>query len=180
MLEALRTVSRCRGAAGRAPSPPTWRGAERAARRSDQDGREVRDACGERHPWNGRHVLSLCLRQAPRLSRAGRPRPRTLSSASACRTSSWLSCAACPAIRHLIRKGAARGGITSNDTLSKGLGLRIARVLARVRAGCSLVRCLDDRPRFAKLPVATFPGNVGGDEALMESHAGLTAARGAL
>jgi hypothetical protein len=52
-------------------------------------------------------------------------------------------------------------------------------VLARVRAGCSLVRCLDDRPRFAKLPVATFPGNVGGDEALMESHAGLTA-RGAL
>lgn len=64
----------------------------------------------------------------------------------------------------------SKGGITSNDTLSKGLALCTARVLGQIRAGCSVVICPDDHPRFPKLPVVIFPGNVGGDEALAEVY----------
>jgi uncharacterized protein YgbK (DUF1537 family) len=64
----------------------------------------------------------------------------------------------------------SKGGITSNDTLSKGLALTTARVLGQVRAGCSVVRCPADHPRFPQLPVVIFPGNVGGDEALTEVY----------
>jgi uncharacterized protein YgbK (DUF1537 family) len=64
----------------------------------------------------------------------------------------------------------SKGGITSNDTLSRGLALRTARVLGQIRAGCSVVRCPDDHPRYPDLPVVIFPGNVGGDEALAEVH----------
>ena len=64
----------------------------------------------------------------------------------------------------------SKGGITSNDTLSKGLALRTARVLGQVRAGCSVVRCPADHPRFPDLPVVIFPGNVGGEEALAEVY----------
>ena len=64
----------------------------------------------------------------------------------------------------------SKGGITSNDTLSKGLALTTARVLGQVRAGCSVVRCPDDHPRFPALPVVIFPGNVGGDEALADVY----------
>jgi len=64
----------------------------------------------------------------------------------------------------------SKGGITSNDTLSEGLALRTARVLGQIRAGCSVVRCQDDHPRFPGLPVVIFPGNVGGDEALAEVY----------
>lgn len=62
----------------------------------------------------------------------------------------------------------SKGGITSNDTLSSGLALRTARVVGQIRAGCSVVLCPDDHPRFPGLPVVIFPGNVGGDEALTE------------
>ncbi|WP_296900933.1 four-carbon acid sugar kinase family protein [Thiohalocapsa sp.] len=71
-----------------------------------------------------------------------------------------------PDIGFLISKG----GITSNDTLSKGLALTTARVLGQVRAGCSVVRCPADHPRFPDLPVVIFPGNVGGDESLTEVY----------
>ncbi len=64
----------------------------------------------------------------------------------------------------------SKGGITSNDTLSKALALRTARVLGQVHAGCSVVRCPEDHPRFPNLPVVIFPGNVGGDEALTEVY----------
>lgn len=64
----------------------------------------------------------------------------------------------------------SKGGITSNDTLSKGLALRTARVVGQIRAGCSVVICPDDHPRFPQLPVVIFPGNVGGDEALAEVY----------
>ena len=64
----------------------------------------------------------------------------------------------------------SKGGITSNDTLSKGLALRTARVLGQIRAGCSVVICPDDHPRFPQLPVVIFRGNVGGDEALAEVY----------
>ncbi len=62
----------------------------------------------------------------------------------------------------------SKGGITSNDVLSQGLVLRTARVLGQIRAGCSVVQCPDDHPRYPNLPLVIFPGNVGGDEALTE------------
>lgn len=62
----------------------------------------------------------------------------------------------------------SKGGITSNDTLSSGLALRTARVVGQVRAGCSVVVCPDDHPRYPRLPVVIFPGNVGDDASLAE------------
>jgi len=64
----------------------------------------------------------------------------------------------------------SKGGITSNDTLSRGLALRTARVVGQIRAGCSVVVCPADHPRYPNLPVVIFPGNVGGDEALAEAY----------
>ncbi len=68
-----------------------------------------------------------------------------------------------PTLGFLISKG----GITSNDVLSSGLALTASRVLGQVLAGCSVVRCPADHPRFADLPVVIFPGNVGDDAALV-------------
>ncbi|MGD8957159.1 MAG: four-carbon acid sugar kinase family protein [Chromatiaceae bacterium] len=64
----------------------------------------------------------------------------------------------------------SKGGITSNDTLSTGLALRTARVMGQILAGCSLVVCPGDHPRYPRLPVVIFPGNVGGDDALAEAY----------
>ena len=60
----------------------------------------------------------------------------------------------------------SKGGITSNDTLSKGLKLRTARLLGQVLAGVSIVRTAADHPQFPDLPVVLFPGNVGDETAL--------------
>ncbi|GAP94494.1 four-carbon acid sugar kinase family protein [Leptolyngbya sp. NIES-2104] len=60
----------------------------------------------------------------------------------------------------------SKGGITSNDTLSKGLALRTARLLGQVLAGVSMVRTAEDHPQFPDLPVVLFPGNVGDETAL--------------
>lgn len=65
----------------------------------------------------------------------------------------------------------AKGGITSNETLSRGLELRSARVLGQVLPGCSVVRCPSHHPRFPDLPVVIFPGNVGDREALARAYA---------
>lgn len=60
----------------------------------------------------------------------------------------------------------SKGGITSNDVLSKGLALTSARLLGQILAGCSMVRTGADHPQFPNLPVVLFPGNVGDDKAL--------------
>ncbi|KPQ35977.1 MAG: hypothetical protein HLUCCA11_08760 [Phormidesmis priestleyi Ana] len=60
----------------------------------------------------------------------------------------------------------SKGGITSNDTLSKGLSLTSARLLGQVIPGVSVVITASDHPQFANLPVVLFPGNVGDDQAL--------------
>ncbi len=60
----------------------------------------------------------------------------------------------------------SKGGITSNDTLSKGLALRTARLLGQVLAGVSMVRTPADHAQFPDLPVVLFPGNVGDATAL--------------
>lgn len=64
----------------------------------------------------------------------------------------------------------SKGGITSNDVLSKGLALTTSRVLGQILPGCSVVRCPPDHARFPDLPVVIFPGNVGGVEALATAY----------
>ncbi len=68
----------------------------------------------------------------------------------------------------------SKGGITSNDVLSSGLELQSARVLGQILAGCSVVRCPVDHPRFPDLPVVIFPGNVGDEQALVTVYNRLT------
>lgn len=68
----------------------------------------------------------------------------------------------------------SKGGITSNDTLSKGLSLTSARLLGQVIPGVSVVTTASDHPQFADLPVVLFPGNVGGDDALAIAYKRLT------
>lgn len=60
----------------------------------------------------------------------------------------------------------SKGGITSNDVLSDGLALKASRVVGQILAGCSVVKCPADHPRYADLPVVIFPGNVGDESAL--------------
>ncbi len=69
----------------------------------------------------------------------------------------------------------SKGGITSNDVLSTGLGLKQSRVLGQILTGCSVVRCPSDHQRFPDLPVVIFPGNVGDDTALLQAYNILTA-----
>lgn len=61
----------------------------------------------------------------------------------------------------------SKGGITSNDVLSKGLNLRAVRLLGQVLAGCSIVRTSVDHPTFPNLPIVLFPGNVGDEQGLV-------------
>lgn len=64
----------------------------------------------------------------------------------------------------------SKGGITSNDTLSKGLALTSARLLGQVIPGVSVVTTGTDHPQFPNLPVVLFPGNVGGDDAVAAAY----------
>jgi uncharacterized protein YgbK (DUF1537 family) len=56
-----------------------------------------------------------------------------------------------------------KGGITSHDILTKGLGIRSARVLGQVIASVPCVMA----PHF---PYIIFPGNVGNEESLREVY----------
>jgi uncharacterized protein YgbK (DUF1537 family) len=69
-----------------------------------------------------------------------------------------------------------KGGVTSNDVLSRGLQLRTSRVLGQVYPGCSVVRIPPDHPLFPDMPVVIFPGNVGDDGALALVNQRLTGA----
>ncbi len=60
----------------------------------------------------------------------------------------------------------SKGGITSNDTLSKGLALNSAFLLGQVLPGVSMVRTEGNHPQFPNLPVVIFPGNVGDAQGL--------------
>lgn len=64
----------------------------------------------------------------------------------------------------------SKGGITSNDVLSTGLGLKQSRVLGQILTGCSVVRCPSDHHRYPDLPVVIFPGNVGDETALAAAY----------
>ncbi|MCH9056675.1 four-carbon acid sugar kinase family protein [Synechococcus sp. PCC 6717] len=77
-------------------------------------------------------------------------------------------------LRFLISKG----GITSNDVLSKGLALPTVRLLGQILPGCSVVRTGADHPRFPNLPVVLFPGNVGDRQGLATVYHRLHCAKG--
>ena len=68
----------------------------------------------------------------------------------------------------------SKGGITSNDMLSKGLALPSARLVGQILAGCSVVLTPVDHA-FAQIPVVIFPGNVGDEHALTQVWQRLTA-----
>jgi uncharacterized protein YgbK (DUF1537 family) len=76
-----------------------------------------------------------------------------------------------PTLGFLISKG----GITSNDVLSKGLALKTSRVLGQIMPGCSVVRCPSDHGRFPNMPVVIFPGNVGDEFGLATTFRRLSA-----
>ena len=64
----------------------------------------------------------------------------------------------------------SKGGITSNDVLSKGLNLRASRVVGQILPGCSVVCCPHGHERYPGLPVVIFPGNVGDEQALAKAY----------
>ena len=64
----------------------------------------------------------------------------------------------------------SKGGITSNDVLSKGLNLRTSRVVGQILPGCSVVCCPGNHSRFPHLPVVIFPGNVGDEHSLAKVY----------
>jgi uncharacterized protein YgbK (DUF1537 family) len=61
----------------------------------------------------------------------------------------------------------AKGGITSSDIATQGLGVRRALVLGQIRPGVPVWR-LGEEARFPGLPYVVFPGNVGTDRTLLE------------
>jgi uncharacterized protein YgbK (DUF1537 family) len=65
--------------------------------------------------------------------------------------------------RYLI----AKGGITSSDLATKGLGIQRAMVLGQILPGVPIWE-LGPETKFPGLPYVVFPGNVGGPEALRE------------
>lgn len=76
-------------------------------------------------------------------------------------------------VRHLPKSLGfliSKGGITSNDVLSKGLNLRTSRVVGQILAGCSVVCCPPEHERYPDLPVVIFPGNVGDDQSLAKAY----------
>jgi uncharacterized protein YgbK (DUF1537 family) len=60
-----------------------------------------------------------------------------------------------------------KGGITSSDVGTRGLGSRRAVVLGQVRAGVPVWR-LGEESRFPGLAYVVFPGNVGSPETLLD------------
>jgi uncharacterized protein YgbK (DUF1537 family) len=64
----------------------------------------------------------------------------------------------------------SKGGITSNDVLSKGLNLQTSRVVGQILPGCSVVCCPPDHNRYPDLPVVIFPGNVGDEYSLAKAY----------
>ncbi|NJL98902.1 MAG: four-carbon acid sugar kinase family protein [Synechococcaceae cyanobacterium SM2_3_2] len=64
----------------------------------------------------------------------------------------------------------SKGGITSNDTLSKGLAVSAIRLLGQIAPGVSVVQTASDHPHFPQLPVVLFPGNVGDADTLAQVY----------
>ena len=59
----------------------------------------------------------------------------------------------------------AKGGITSSDLATHGLGVKRAMVLGQILPGIPVWE-LGAETKFPGLPYVVFPGNVGGPDAL--------------
>ncbi len=69
----------------------------------------------------------------------------------------------------------AKGGITSHDVATRGLGIRRAVVTGQILPGLvSVFRPVDAAPEAMGMPYVVFPGNVGDDQALAHVAAILT------
>jgi uncharacterized protein YgbK (DUF1537 family) len=66
----------------------------------------------------------------------------------------------------------AKGGITSSDAATRGLGIRRAMVLGQVLPGVAVWQA-GPESRYPGLSYLVFPGNVGGPEALADAVAAL-------
>lgn len=62
----------------------------------------------------------------------------------------------------------AKGGITSSDLATDAIGVRRALVLGQILPGVPVWQ-LGAETRFPGLPYVIFPGNVGGEEALLQA-----------
>lgn len=62
----------------------------------------------------------------------------------------------------------AKGGITSSDMATQGLGMKRALVMGQAAPGVPLWRCDEEGCKWPGLPFVVFPGNVGGEDALVE------------
>jgi len=62
----------------------------------------------------------------------------------------------------------AKGGITSSDVGTKGLGVRHARVAGQLLPGVPVWKC-GEESLFPGLPYIIFPGNVGAPDSLREA-----------
>jgi hypothetical protein len=62
----------------------------------------------------------------------------------------------------------AKGGITSSDLATQGLGVRRAMVAGQLLPGVPVWR-LGTEARFPSMPYVVFPGNVGDDQALADA-----------
>lgn len=61
----------------------------------------------------------------------------------------------------------AKGGITSSDVATRGLGVRRAMVMGQILPGVPVWK-LGDETRYPDMAYIVFPGNVGDDDALLE------------
>lgn len=64
----------------------------------------------------------------------------------------------------------AKGGITSHDIMTKGLGIKSARVMGQIVNSVPCVMTKD-------FPYVIFPGNVGGEDSLREAYQKLSASQ---
>jgi uncharacterized protein YgbK (DUF1537 family) len=62
----------------------------------------------------------------------------------------------------------AKGGITSSDVVTKGLGVRRAEVAGQMLQGIVSAWILPEDSKYPGLPYLVFPGNVGDEDALAE------------
>ena len=63
----------------------------------------------------------------------------------------------------------AKGGITSSDVATRGLGIRRALVEGQLLPGVPVWRTRDET-KFPDMPYVIFPGNVGGPDALAVAY----------
>ena len=71
------------------------------------------------------------------------------------------------ALKHRPRYLVAKGGITSSDIATTGLGVRRAMILGQVLPGVPVWE-LGDETRYPGMAYIVFPGNVGSEHALVD------------